>query len=138
MCLPETGTSYEVLVKPGETKVIVIQNEAEYSSYRGPFRATLLAKDRAVKKVDRTVDPKIVERCLELGTKQARLDQYPGLYSMTLKHHPGYFIVYVNETKNVGITEDISFNLHNLRLLSEHTPQNCVQVLLGPGSRQVI
>ena len=68
MCQPESGKSYKVLVKPGETKIIVIQNEAQYSDVSGLFRATLI-NDKTIMKEENKVDSKIVDRCLVHGTK---------------------------------------------------------------------
>jgi len=68
MCEPESGKSYNVLVKPGEMKIIVIQNEAQYSDVNGLFRATLI-NDKTPMKEENRVDPKIIDRCLEHGTK---------------------------------------------------------------------
>ena len=42
MCSPELGESYKLLVHPGETKTIVIQNEIPYANICGMYRIKIL------------------------------------------------------------------------------------------------
>ena len=60
------------------------------------------------------------------------MDKYPGIYSTELKHENGVIFVYKNETKDMGLSEAITFNnLKGAKIVGAES-SNTVQITLGP------
>jgi hypothetical protein len=59
-----------------------------------------------------------VQQCKKVGKREARSDKHPLIYRQMYEHDDGVIIVYANETKDKGLTEEVIFNLHGLRLES--------------------
>ena len=91
MCSPELGESYKLLVHPGETKTIVIQNEIPYANICGMYRIKILKSQKI-----------LVDECLATGQQ---VERSPGIYQLAMWHDDGLIWIYKNDTEDQILTE---------------------------------
>lgn len=130
MMKPQQGQGYEILVKPGETKMILIKCSPE--GY-GMSASTLTSIVQGGKKLK--------ELCLTQGKKTARPDPDSGeaneIYQYSYQHSEGICYLYVNESQNLTLDEEIEFQLTGLEI--EGAPgETKVAFELGPGQQKFI
>lgn len=120
---PESGDGYQVSVKAGETRTILIKQDCKGYSYASSFSSqVLMSYDN------------LIEKCLEEGTQNDRAD---GIYQKYLSHSGGIIYVYKNETGDKTLKEELGLNLEGLRVDGQED-QSKVDILIVPGQRKVI
>lgn len=79
-------------------------------------------------------DESLIEKCLAEGTQNDRAE---GIYQKYLSHSGGIMYVYMNETGDKTLQEELGLNLEGLRVDGQEE-QTKVAILIGPGQRKVI
>ena len=100
MMPPESGTQYDVLVKAGTTKIILIKLSCRgYSSSYSYSSSVQMGDDN------------LIAKCLAEGEKTERATD---IYVMKLQHSGGIIYVYKNETSGSTLNEELGFELTGL------------------------
>lgn len=120
---PESGNGYQVSVKAGDSRIILIKQDCQGFSYSSSYSSQVLMSDDS-----------LISKCLEEGTQNDRAD---GIYQKYLSHSGGIIYVYKNETDDKTLKEELGLNLEGLRVDGQED-QTKVDILIGPGQQKVI
>ena len=125
---PESGNSYDISVPPGGNKTIVIKCDPE--GY-GMSSTTITKVAHG--------DDKLMQMCLNKGKKQQRDDEGNpvDIFQYSLQHDGGVAYLYVNETPNRTLDEDLEFQIQGLEL-EENPGQTEINVKVGPGQKRLV
>lgn len=115
---PESGQGYQINVKAGESRIMLIKQECNGFSYSSSFSEQVLMSDES-----------LIEKCLAEGTQNDRAE---GIYQKYLSHSGGIMYVYMNETGDKTLQEELGLNLEGLRVDGQDE-QTKVNILIGPG-----
>ncbi len=127
---PFKGTSYEVLVPP-KTSMIVLLKQTSITGYNLSFSYTsnIIFTTEAMKK-----------RIKEYGTKVTRKDPHVNgdidICVYTLKHGGGICYLYENQTKNLVLEEHVKFKTNGLQIAGESGSE--ITIKIGPGESKFI
>lgn len=97
---PESGMQYDVLVKAGITKIILIKQSCRGYSKSYSYSSSVQMGDDA-----------LIGKCLAEGEKTERAT---GIYVVKLQHSGGIIYVYKNETSKSTLNEELGFELTGL------------------------
>lgn len=127
---PESGSSYEMRVAPGEIKTILIKCDPEgYAMSTSSSTKVVLGNSS------------LEQQCIEQGKRAARADPSSGeaydIHQYTLKHSGGIAYLYVNNTADKTLEEDLEFDMSGLEI--EGKPgETAITVRVGPGQRKLV
>ena len=127
---PFKGTSYEVLVEPGSSMIVLLK-QTSVTGYNLSFSYTsnIIFTTEAMKK-----------RIKDYGTKVTRKDPRVNgdidICVYTLKHGGGICYQYENHTKNLILEEHVKFKTNGLHIVGEEG--NKISIKIGPGESKFI
>jgi len=127
---PYKGTSYEVLVPP-KTSTIVLLKQTSVTGYNLSFSYTsnIIFTTEAMQK-----------RIKQYGTKATRKDPHVNgdidICVYTLKHGGGICYLYENLTKNLVLEERVVLKTNGLYIVGEEG--NVITIKIGPGESKFI
>ena len=101
---PENPKQYKAMVEPNSRMVIIVQNSIPYCHCSLPYKIRLLQSQE-----------ELINECKTLRKKEPRSEKFPLIYRQVYEHDDGVIVVYSNETKDKGLTEEVTFNLQGLR-----------------------
>ena len=130
MCKPQQGQGYDILVKPGERKMILIRCSPEGYGMSSSSSTNVIHGGKKLKST-----------CRSLGKQNARPNPDSGelcnIYQYSYQHSDGICYLYVNESSNFTLEEEIEFKLEGLEI--EGKPgETTVQVTVAPGQERFI
>jgi len=99
---PEKGSTYEVTVEAGQTRVILIKQSCGGFSMASSYSSMVLKSEGA-----------LIEECLADGQQNDRAE---GIYQKYMQHSGGIIYVYKNETEDKTLSEELGFNLEGLKI----------------------
>ena len=122
---PNTASSYDISVAPGGRKMILIRCHEDGYGMGSSCQTSIVMGGKALK-----------ESCRNTGKKNSRPDPETGdpkeIYQYSLQHSDGVCYLYVNETKDETIEEEIEFKLTGLEI--EGKPgETKLEIVVGPG-----
>ena len=100
LCPPESGTSYDVTVGPGEFRIVAIRKDSQYNS------------SYSMENLRRTVirpDSLLVKEGLEKGSTWESGTE--GIYRKIHGHSAGLMYIYKNETTDKQLDEVMGFKI---------------------------
>lgn len=127
---PETGSAYDILVPPQGNRTIVLKCDP------AGYAMSSSASSQVVHG-----GAKLEELCLAEGKKAPRPNPETGaetaIYQYSLRHGGGIAYLYVNETSNLLLEEEIEFNLVGLEI--EDAPgETTAEIKVGPGEKKLL
>ena len=127
---PESGQSYDIVVPPGKTKTIIIKCDPEGYSMSSSTTTQVIPGSANLEQLALEKGKKNPRPCPETG------DHFE-IYQYSYQHGGGHCYLYVNNTTDKVLEEEIEFTLQGLEI--EGKPgENSIEVIVNPGERKMV
>ena len=126
---PYRGTSYEVNVKPGETKIVLLKQTSKNYNLSFSYSSNIIYLESELLK-------KVKEKGIQTVRKDPRLNVEVDIYVYSLKHGGGICYLYENMTEDKILEETIKFKTKSLEIIGYTGTE--VNFTLFPGENKFI
>lgn len=99
---PESGNSFNITVDSGSKYCVACKQSVKGYQMSKSFSCQVLMGEGS-----------LIQKCKDEGKKTPRAD---GIYQMSLKHEGGIIYIYINETEDQTLTEELGLEMKGLKV----------------------